>query len=190
MKLYLRYSFLLLVFGCATTQKSNEFYEFDKRTRLIPKEISEIAGHYEAGFMFSGDVFDLSLDSTFVYRYWSDVITGEPVKSYHGRYFVSSDSIVFVFAQYEYSNNAPKDKIEYFQNSLLSKIRLTRLSEKYSPCVIKKINNDLFLFQHDQIEELRKDFRNLEKVTKVLTLGTGQRVSLQTLMKINHDNTN
>jgi len=183
------YFFTLFLLGCHPSSNKREFYAFRERVRYVPQNIDSIVGQYECGVAFEGETFTLFSDSTFEYHLWADVINpNDPEKDIRGQYFVSHDSAVFVFKDYDYSSHSSAETIKQFKNSLSSKIRLSILSERFSPCYFARLDNHVFLIRHEQIDELRTDFRQLDKVIKTMTLGNGQTVSFQTLMRISNDN--
>jgi hypothetical protein len=192
-KVWLCFSIVLLI-GCRQSsnkidqlkfmQNRADYLAFRQNARYDLQNIGQVIGRYECGVGFGGESFDIFIDSTFQYRYWSDVVGSDPVKEIHGRYYLSNDSLVFIFQKYEYWPNLPGDKISSFQNSIESKLRLVRLSERYSPCFLTRIDKHVFLFRHDQMDELQHDFQQLNKFSTTVTLGNGQTVSERTLMHI------
>jgi len=179
----------LLLLGCNQSSDRREFSAFRERVRYVPQDVDSIVGQYNCGFGFEGENFVLFPDSTFRYHYWADVIDpNDPVKDMDGKYFISHDSVVFIFQTYEYSPHSSAETVNHFKNSLFSKIRLSYLSERFSPCYFAKQDNHVFLFRHDQMDELRTDFRQLHKVIKTMRLGTARTVSFQSLMRVSNDN--
>ena len=185
MKSSIKYFLLVLIYGCSHEDSRYLYSQFMARTKYIPQSVSAISGHYATTSMFQADGFEVRNDSTFTYWERSDVIVmDDPTLSVNGRYYLSGDSIAFVFTQYQFRESASATQITAFQNSIISKIRLVKLSAYYSPCIVRKVDDNILLFRIPQLEDLRRDFQSFEKITKTVTLPNGRKSSPYTLMKI------
>jgi len=179
---------LIMTAGCTQRQVKTEFDQFWKRSRFIVSDLAEIQGRYEFGYGFEGQIWTLRRDGSFQYEHWADVITPTPVKAVRGSYYSSNDTLVFVFNSYLFFEDSPKERIHSFQSSIESKIRLIKLSDKYSPSFVSQVGNDLFIFNHGQIEKMRSDTSQISKMTETIFVAN-KKVSLRSLIRVSENST-
>lgn len=165
-----RFFFLFLVsliIGCSSSIPKREYDNFFKLNFYKPEDISQIIGKYERSSGLSGEIMVLMPDSTFYYNSWTDIlIPDNPIKGFSGRYYISGDTLVFIFKKTVFKDSTYNEKKLNRNQRINNRIQLIRLSSVYTPSFLVKYKDNIYIMTYWMKKTFKETYSNIEDFLK------------------------